>query len=84
MVVGRLLSFWVPVTFQGRTVSFGEGNGLLGVYTYDHEYHDLKVWVDDLKVWVDDLKVWVDDPKVWVDDLKVWVDASGLKAILTQ
>jgi len=24
MVVGRLLSFWVSVTFQGRTVSFGD------------------------------------------------------------
>ena len=30
MVVGRLLSYWGPVTFQGRTVKLREGIGQLG------------------------------------------------------
>ena len=29
MVVGRLVSFWVPVTFQGRTVNFQECRGFI-------------------------------------------------------
>ena len=82
MMVGRLVSFWVPVTFQGRTVNFQECRGLYvaqmlhatGIFTY-------MAWLKSLEMSVNIPVPWGMGGKIYI--IYTWIILPSFVGIIS-